>query len=82
MPPFASVLEWLSASKLEVCHAALNELGYGEDVDMLIEGDSDEVVDILAAVEKLAVHDKKAKPKVKKFKRELAKLRGREEQFD
>jgi hypothetical protein len=80
--PFASVLKWLSASKLEAFHAALEEIGYGDDLDMLTEGDGDEVAEVLAAVEKLAVGDKKAKPKVKKFKRELAKLRGREEQFD
>ena len=81
-PPQQSVLEWLSASKLEACHAALDEIGYGDDLDMLIEGDGDEVAEILAAVEQLAVGDKKAKPKVKKFKRELSKLRGRAEQFD
>jgi hypothetical protein len=82
VPPFASVLEWLSASKLEACHAALDEIGYGDDLDMLIEGDGDEVAEILTAVEQLAVDDKKAKPKVKKFKRELSKLRGRAEQFE
>ena len=49
---------------------------------MLIEGDGDEVAEILAAVEQLAVDDKKAKPKLKKFKRELSKLRGHAEQFD
>ena len=52
------------------------------NLDMLQQGHGDVVAEILAAVEQLAVDDKKAKPKVKKFKRELAKLRGREEQFD
>ena len=69
-------MEWLSASKLEACHAALDEIGYGDDLDMLIEGDGDEVAEIFAAVEQLAVDDRKAKPKVKKFKRESPSCEG------
>ena len=60
---------------------ALEEIGYGEDLTMLIEGDEEEVSEMLKVVEALATGDKKAKPKVKKFKRELARLRGRGEQF-
>lgn len=67
--------------KLEVCHAALEDEGYGEDHDMIVEGDEEEVIAMIAAVERIAVDDKKAKPKVKKFKRELATLRGKGENF-
>ena len=43
-----------------------------------VEADEEEVVDILAAVE--SIHGVK-KPTVKKFKRELAKIRGKGETF-
>lgn len=78
---FTSTKAWLDAIKLADCHVALEEIGYGEDLTMLIEGDEEEVSEMLKAVEALATGDKKAKPKVKKFKRELARLRGRGEQF-
>ena len=80
-PPFASTLEWLAGAKLEECHATLEQLGYGDDLSMVVDGDEEEIAEILAAVEQLAADDQKAKPKVKKFKRELARLRGRGEKF-
>ena len=47
VPPHArNVLEWLESVKLDVCHAALAELDYGEDLDMIKEGDDEEVDDI------------------------------------
>ena len=67
------VLDRLSNIKLEVCHAALDEQGYGEDIDMLIEGDDEEVDVMIAAVE--GIKDVKL-PVIKKFKRELGKLRA------
>lgn len=70
---FASTKAWLGAIKLE-SHRI-------EDLTMLIEGDDEEVSEMLNAVEALAMGDKKAVPQVKKFKRELARLRGRGEQF-
>ena len=72
VPP-QSVLAWLKSVKLEACYASLSELGYGEDLEMLEEGDEEEVADILAAIE--AIEGVK-KPTVKKFTRELKKLRG------
>ena len=69
---------WLTGIKLEVCHAALAELGYDEDLDMVVDGDDEEVADMLGAV--VAIEGIK-KPALKKFKRELAKLRGRGESF-
>ena len=78
---FASTLQWLLSVKLEACHAVLAGIGYGEDLDLLVEGDDSEIAEILASVEQLAVDDKRDRPKVKKFKRELSKLRGRGEQF-
>ena len=79
--PFSSLQAWLAAIKLEDCYTALDEIGYGQDLTMLIDGDEEEVSEMLKAVEGFASDDKKAKPKVKKFKRELARLRGRGEQF-
>ena len=72
VPP-RTVLAWLQSVKLEACHEALSDLGYGEDLEMLEEGDEEEVADILAAIE--AIEGIK-KPTVKKFTRELKKLRG------
>ena len=71
-----TVAGWLKSLKLEACHDALNDLGYGEDIDLITDGDDEEVADMIAAVE--AVEGIK-KPTVKKFKRELAKLRGKGE---
>jgi hypothetical protein len=80
-PSFASTLEWLADAKLEACHAALERIGYGDDLSMVADGDEEEIAEILAAVEQLAADDQKAKPKVKKFKRELARLRWRVYKF-
>ena len=49
--PFASTHEWLADIKLEMCHAALKELGYDEDMQMVIDGDDEEVQDMIGAVE-------------------------------
>ena len=70
-----TVAGWLKSLKLETCLDALNDLGY-EDIDLVTDGDDEEVADMIAAVE--AVEGIK-KPTVKKFKRELAKLRGKGE---
>ena len=75
---YESVAEWLQAIKLQVCYAALAEQGYGEDLDMVVDGDEEEIAVMLAAVE--GMHGVKL-PIVKKFKRELAKLRGQGERF-
>ena len=74
--PPASVAEWLKQTNLEMCGDALNELGC-DDMDMLVEGDEEDIADIVAAVEATEGIKKLA---VKKFKRELAKLRGEDEQ--
>ena len=76
---YESVAEWLQAIKLQVCYAALAEQGYGEDLDMLVDGDEEEAAVMLAAVEGI---DGVKLPIVKKFKRELAKLRGQGERFE
>ena len=70
-----TVAGWLTSLKLETCLDALNDLGY-EDIDLVTDGDDEEVADMIAAVE--AVEGIK-KPTVKKFKRELAKLRPHDE---
>ena len=74
--PPASVAEWLKQTNLEMCGDALKELGC-DDMDMLVEGDEEDIADIVAAVEATEGIKKLA---VKKFKRELAKLRGEDEQ--
>ena len=73
----ATVEEWVKQMKLEVCLNALKDLGC-DDMDMLVEGDDEDITDIIAAVE--AAEEIK-KLSVKKFKRELAKLRGKNETF-
>ena len=73
-PP--TVVEWLKPLKLEVCLDALGDLGYGEDIELIVEGDEEEAAAIVAAVEGI---DGVKLPTVKKFKRELAKLRGKGE---
>eukprot|EP01043_Picozoa_sp_COSAG02_P040496 COSAG02_NODE_3283_length_7019_cov_7.319364_4_plen_288_part_00 len=73
-----SVVEWLSSVKLQMCHAALAAAGYRDDLDMLIEGDDEEVNDMIAAV---AGIEGIQKPTMKKFLRELAKLRKKGETF-
>ena len=35
---YGSVAAWLQAVKLQACHAALAEQGYGEDIDMVLSG--------------------------------------------
>ena len=67
--------EWLKSLDLEVCTDALNELGY-DKIDLITDGDEEEVADMIAAVEAL---EGIKKPTAKKFKRELAKLRGKGE---
>ena len=71
-------LSWEAVAPPIVCHAALAEQGYGEDLDMVVDGDEEEVAVMLAAVEGM---DGVKLPIVKKFKRELAKLRGQGERF-
>ena len=73
-----TVVEWLQPLRLQDCVPALIELGYDEDLDCVIDGDDEEVEDIIAAV--TAVEGIK-KPTLKKFLRELAKLRGKGEVF-
>ena len=63
----------MSSVKLDVCIAPLAELGYDDDLDMVREGDDEEVADMLRAIS--AVVGVK-KPAVKKFTRELEKLRS------
>ena len=67
--------DWLKPLDLEICVDPLNELGY-DKIDLITDGDDEEVADMIAAVE--AVEGVK-KPTVKKFKRELAKLRPHDE---
>ena len=74
VPP---VIDWLDSVKLQVCYPALAALGYHE-LDMLKYADDEEVADMLAAVEAIEGIKKQT---VRKFKRELAKLRGRGETF-
>eukprot|EP01047_Picozoa_sp_COSAG01_P006058 COSAG01_NODE_215_length_21709_cov_141.101217_35_plen_166_part_00 len=73
-----NVLQWLESVKLNACHPALDEQGYGDDIDMVVDGDEEEVGVMLAAV---AGMEGVKLPIVKKFKCELAKLRGRGEKF-
>ena len=71
----------LQRVKLVQCHAALDATGYGDDIDMLLDGDEEEMADIVGAVQAIGVADKRLKGAVKKFMRELAKLRGQGETF-
>ena len=77
VPPFASTREWLADINLEMYHAALDELGYGEDIQMIIDGDDEEVQDMIGAVQDMIVAvggvAEVKKAHLKKFKRELAK---------
>ena len=73
----ATVEEWVKQVQLEVCLNVLKDLGC-DDMDMLVEGDDEDMADIIAAVE--AAEEIK-KLSFKKFKRELAKLRGKNETF-
>ena len=77
-PELVSVGAWLQSIKLSVCVDALALAGYDEDMDMILEADGEEVADMIAAVAGIAGVKK---PTVKKFKRELAKLRGKGESF-
>ena len=76
--PWRELAEVAGPAELGACLAPLRALGYEEDVDMLVDGDAEEVRDILAAVEEAA---EVKKPTTKKFKRELARLRGQGEAF-
>jgi hypothetical protein len=77
-PEPASVEAWLLSVKLTACTEALATAGYDEDLDMVLDADEEEVSDMLAVVEGIAGVKK---PTIKKFKRELAKLRGKGETF-
>jgi hypothetical protein len=77
-PELVSVGAWLQSIKISVCVDALALAGYDEDMDMILEADGEEVADMIAAVAGIAGVKK---PTVKKFKRELAKLRGKGESF-
>ena len=66
--------QWLEATKLVKCSDALED--YTDVVD-LQEADGEEVAEIIAAVAALA-----SKPILRKFKRELATLRGKGETFE
>ena len=48
VPP-RTVLAWLQSVKLEACYASLAELGYDEDVDMIIEA-VPEIMDLKKSV--------------------------------
>jgi hypothetical protein len=73
-----SVAEWLNAKKLAMCADALAEAGYDEELEMVVEGDNEEVGDMIVAVETIVGVKK---PTVKKFKRALAEVRGQGETF-
>ena len=73
-----TVADWLQEASLAMCEASLAEASYDAELQMVIEGDEEEVADMIEAVG--AVEGIK-KPTVKKFKRELAKVRGKGETF-
>jgi hypothetical protein len=75
-----TVAGWLRKTKLEMCEAALAEAGYDAELEMVVDGDVEEVADMISAVE--AVEGIKKKTTVKKFKRELAKVRGKGEMIE
>ena len=75
---FETVAAWLLATKCDMCESVLAELGYDEEIGMIIEGDDEEVQSMLAAVQ--GIEGVKI-PTVKKFKRALAKVRGKGEEF-
>lgn len=75
---FENVEAWLLARKLELCYDPLKGVDYGEDIDTVIDGDDEEVAVIIRAVEG---SEGIKIPQVKKFKRELAALRGKGEDF-
>ena len=60
-------------------HHPATEAGYNAELQMVIDGENDEVADMFEAVE--AVKGIK-KPAVRKFKRELAKVRGKGETLE
>ena len=70
--------ERLNFKKLAICEDALVEVGYYEELEMVIDGDDEEVADMVAAVEAIAGVKK---PTIKKFKRALAEVRGQGETF-
>ena len=63
---------------MAMCKDALAEAGYDDDLVNVIEADEEEVSDMIAAVENI---DGIKKPKIKQFKRGLAKVRGKGETF-
>ena len=72
------VEEWLEATKLTVCKDALAEAGYDDELINVVEADDEEVGDMITAVESI---EGIKKPKIKQFKRGLAKIRGKGETF-
>ena len=79
--PSLTIDEWLTQVRLSVFVDCLARLGYKGDLGYtsdLVEVDSEELEDIMRAVEGV---EGVMKPAVKKFKREIAKLRGRGESF-
>ena len=73
-----TVADWPQETSLAMCEASLAEAGCDTELQMVIEGDEEEVADMIEAVG--AIEGIK-KPTVKKFKRELAKVRGKDETF-
>ena len=68
-----TVARWLSKKKLEVCADALAELGYDAELDMVKEGDDQEVQDMIKAVEAIKGFKR---AHVNKFKRKLDEVRS------
>ena len=61
-----------------MCEDALAEAGYDDELESVVEADDEEVADMIAAVEGI---EGIKKPKIKQFKRGLAKVRGQGESF-
>jgi hypothetical protein len=74
-----TIADWRRQTKLVMCEVAVAEAGYDAELALVEDGDAEEVGDMVAAVE--AVEGIK-KPTVKKFKRKLAKVRGKRERFE
>eukprot|EP01043_Picozoa_sp_COSAG02_P013247 COSAG02_NODE_526_length_20707_cov_11.431337_20_plen_613_part_00 len=75
---WSTVVEWLEATRLTICKDALAEAGYDDELVNVVEADDEEVGDMIAAVEGI---EGIKKPKIKQFKRALAKMRGKGETF-
>ena len=75
---WSTIAEWLDAINLAMCEDALAEAGYDDVLESVVEADDEEVADMIAAVEGI---EGIKKPKIKQFKRGLAKVRGLGETF-